>query len=213
MSLQKYTKEWLEELCQDSSSLAEVLRKAGRKPGGGSQATLKQKIQEFSIDISHFSGQGWSKGKTAAEDSRIQSKEKYSLEEILIEDSPVTQKILRGYIERHNVIPYKCAICGCTGEWQNGQIALELDHINGINTDNRVENLRFLCPNCHALTETYRGRNKTLTDVNPVSDEDFVAALRKYPNIHQALMSLELSPAGGNYSRAQRLIKEYNIQK
>jgi len=57
MALQRYTKEWLEELCADSYSLAEVLKKAGRKPGGGNQETLKKKITEFEIDISHFTGQ------------------------------------------------------------------------------------------------------------------------------------------------------------
>ena len=57
MALQKYTKEWLEGLCADSYSLAEVLRKAGRKQAGGNQETLKKKIAEFNIDISHFTGQ------------------------------------------------------------------------------------------------------------------------------------------------------------
>ena len=59
MSLRKYTKEWLEELCKESYSYAEVLKKAGRKQGGGAQATLKQKINEFNIDVSHFTGQKW----------------------------------------------------------------------------------------------------------------------------------------------------------
>ena len=157
--MQKYTKEWLTELCKDSYSYAEVLRKAGRK-GGGAQATVKKKIKEFNIDISHFTGQAWNKNKTSKTDSRIKSQEKYTLEEVFIANSPVTQKVLRGYIERHNVIQYQCQNCGCNGQWQNGIISLEVDHINGDNKDNRVENLRYLCPNCHALTSTYRGKNK-----------------------------------------------------
>ena len=64
-TLKPYTKEWLEQLCAESFSLAEVLRKAGRK-GGGSQQTLKKKIQEFNIDTSHFTGQTWNKGKSGA---------------------------------------------------------------------------------------------------------------------------------------------------
>lgn len=164
MGLQKYTKEWLEELCKNSYSLAEVLRKAGRKPGGGSQATLKKKIEEFNIDTSHFTGQLWNKGKTKEDDERIaqqsSNREKYSLEEIFIENSPVTQKVMRGYVERHNLLEYKCVKCGCDGNWQGGLISLEIDHINGDNKDNRLSNLRYLCPNCHALTDTYRGKNK-----------------------------------------------------
>ena len=160
MALRPYTKEWLEELCSESYSLAEVLKKAGRTVGGGgSQASLKKKIEEFEIDISHFTGQAWAKGKTQETDARVKSKEKYSLEEVFCKDSPVTQKVLRGYVERHQVLEYKCINCGCDGSWQNGIIALEIDHIDGDNSNNEISNLRYLCPNCHALTDTYRGRN------------------------------------------------------
>ena len=160
--MQKYTKEWLEELCANSSSYAEVLRKAGRKQGGGAQATLKKKIEEFEIDISHFTGQGWSKGLTKEDTSSIQSKERYTIEEIFIKNSPVSQKVMRGYVERHSLFEYKCVNCGCDGHWQGGEISLEIDHIDGDNTNNELSNLRYLCPNCHALTETYRGKNKAL---------------------------------------------------
>lgn len=163
MALQKYTKEWLQELCKDSYSLAEVLKKAGRKQGGGAQETLRKKIAEFNIDTSHFTGQLWNKGKTKETDERIAAatlnKEKYNLEEVFCKNSLVTQKGLRGYVERHNILEYKCQFCGCDGHWLDTEISLEIDHINGVNNDNRIENLRYLCPNCHATTETYRGKN------------------------------------------------------
>ena len=158
--MQKYTKDWLEELCADSFSYAEVLKKAGRKQGGGAQETLRKKIEEFQIDISHFTKQTWNKGKTKETDNRITSKEKYSIEEIFIRNSTVTQKVMRGYVERHNLIPYVCENCGCDGHWQNGIIALDIHHKDGDNTNNELTNLSYLCPNCHALTENYRGRNK-----------------------------------------------------
>lgn len=156
--MKQYTKEWLEELCAESYSYSEVLRKAGRKPGGGSNETLKKKILEYNIDVSHFTGRSWQKRPDY--EPRVGTKEKYSLEEVFKEHSTISQKVLRGYVERHKVIPYKCSNCGCDGHWQNGVISLELDHINGDNTNNLIENLRYLCPNCHALTETYRGKNK-----------------------------------------------------
>lgn len=162
MSLRKYDKEWLEELCKDSYSFAEVLKKAGRKQGGGAQETLKKKIIEFDINISHFTGQLWNKGKTKETDNRIKSAEKYRIEDIFIKNSSVTQKVMRGYVERHNLLEHKCQRCGCDGNWQDGIIALEIDHIDGDNTNNEISNLRYLCPNCHALTETYRGKNKAL---------------------------------------------------
>ena len=137
--------------------------------------------------------------------------QKYTLKEILIKNSPVTQKVLRGYIKRHNVIPYKCDVCGCDGHWQNGQISLELDHIDGDNTNNEKENLRYLCPNCHALTETYRGRNKNIQSKVIISDQTFVQALQTSPNIRQALMKIGLAPMGANYARAKDLLEKYKI--
>ena len=154
--LRQYDSQWLQELCSDSYSYAEVLRKAGRKQGGGAQETLKKKIEEFGIDISHFTGMRWHESPNQLPQ---QGREKYSLDEVFIKNSPVTQKVLRGYVERHQVLEYKCINCGCDGNWQDGKIALEIDHIDGDNTNNQLSNLRYLCPNCHALTDTYRGRN------------------------------------------------------
>lgn len=159
MKLRKYTKEWLEELCAESYTYNEVLRKAGRKLGGGNQSYLKKKIDEFNIDVSHFKKQGWSKDLTHNIDSRIRKAYKYNLDEIFIENSPVVRKIIRDYVVKFNLLEYKCVMCGNTGEWLGQKISLELDHINGINNDHRLENLRWLCPNCHALTETYAGKN------------------------------------------------------
>lgn len=156
--MRQYTREWLQELCQNSYSLAEVLNKTGRKQGGGAQQTLKKKIAEWEIDTSHFTGQRWQQSPNQVP----QNREKYELNQVFCQNSPVTQKVLRGYVERHQVLDYKCAKCGCDGHWQDGEIALEIDHINGDNTNNEISNLRYLCPNCHALTETYRGRNKAL---------------------------------------------------
>ena len=146
-NLRPYTKEWLEKLCKESASYRQVLKKAGRTQGGSTSNTLKKKIQEFNIDISHF---------IMKDDN---DRQKYSLEEVFCKNSPVTQKMLRGYVTRHNILEYKCEKCKCDGHWQDGIISLEIDHINGNNKDNRIQNIRYLCPNCHALTDTYRGKN------------------------------------------------------
>lgn len=153
----EFTKENLEELCKTSTSYRQVLIKSGRSAsGGGSFTFLKKKIDEYKIDVNHFVYH-------TDNSSSLMSKEKYKLEDILIENSPVTQKVLRDYIKRYNIIKYKCEFCGNTGNWLNHKISLELDHINGINNDNRKENLRYLCPNCHAITSTYCGKNKKRT--------------------------------------------------
>ena len=153
--LQKYTEEWLEDLCKNSTSYAEVLRKAGRKPSGGNHSYLKQAIEKFEIDVSHFTGKSWSNVSKINSDCH----NKYTPEEIFIENSLVTRKVARRYIISHNLIPYQCSECGNKGEWRGKEMALELDHINGINNDHRLTNLRWLCPNCHAITDTYAGKN------------------------------------------------------
>ena len=90
-------------------------------------------------------------------------------------------------------------------------ISLELDHIDGDNTNNEIKNLRYLCPNCHALTNTYRGKNKNIQTNVVISEEQFVEALSTTPNIRQALMKLGLAPKGANYNRAKKILEEYNI--
>ena len=153
MKVSDYTTEQIAQFCKESFSYAEVLRKMNMS-GGGSHTTLKKRIVADNIDVSHFKGSAWNKGLTG-----LQGKEKYSLDEVFKKDSPVSQKVLRGYIKRHNIIPYKCEKCGCDGHWQDGEIALEVHHKDGNNTNNNIDNLCYLCPNCHALTETYRGKN------------------------------------------------------
>ena len=99
----------------------------------------------------------------------------------------------------------KCQNCGIS-EWQGVEIPLELDHINGDSTNNSVDNLRLLCPNCHSITPTWRGRNIN-TGKEKVSDKHLLTALEKCSNIRQALLEVGLAPKGGNYSRAKKLLE------
>ena len=147
-----HTEEEIREACATSQSYREALTKLNYNPnGGGSYETLKKLIVKYNIDVSHFLGRAANKGKNHKSGAQL----KYSLEEILIENSPITQATLRRYIHHFNVLEYKCVWCGCDGNWYGKTIALEIDHINGNNHDNRKENLRYLCPNCHAATNTY----------------------------------------------------------
>ena len=92
------------------------------------------------------------------------------------------------------------------------EIPLEVHHLNGDNKDNDPSNLQLVCPNCHALTDFYRGKNINTQGYQKVEDEDFVIALKESPNVHQALLSLGLSAKGANYEKAYRLIEEYDIE-
>jgi hypothetical protein len=113
---------------------------------------LMRAVEAFGLDVSHFSGQGWRKG------SRTPVIRARPLAEILCagrisNSSDVRRRLLAEGLKEH-----RCEGCGLR-EWAGRPIPLELDHVNGDRTDNRLENLRLLCPNCHALTPTYRGRN------------------------------------------------------
>jgi len=66
---------------------------------------------------------------------------------------------VRRVIIKDGLLPYECSECDIS-EWNDKKLALHLDHINGKNGDHRLENLRFLCPNCHSQTDTYTGKNK-----------------------------------------------------
>ena len=98
----------------------------------------------------------------------------------------------------------KCEICGITN-WLDKPIALEVDHIDGNSSNNSLSNLRFLCPNCHAQTDTWRGRNIN-KGRQKVSNEDLQEALRTHSSIGAALRHVGLAPKGGNYSRAYKLL-------
>ena len=101
---------------------------------------------------------------------------------------------------------HKCEIC-LNSSWLNKPINLEVHHIDGDNTNNELKNLQLLCPNCHSYTDNYGIKNKK----QDISEEEFVAALKANKTVRQALLSLNLSDASGNYKRAYALIKKYNI--
>jgi len=103
----------------------------------------------------------------------------------------------------------KCNRCGLS-EWMGEKIPLELEHKDGNHFNNERDNLEILCPNCHALTTTWRGRNKN-TIRNIINDEKLLEALLINEwNMRKALISLNMSAKGGNYKRCHRLMKEYN---
>ena len=152
MSQRKYNKEELEEAVKNSLSIAEVLRHLNIVSAGGNYFTVKRYIKLWNIDTSHFTGKLWNKGK------HIICNPAKSLKEILKEDSTYQSYKLAKRLIKEGIKELKCEYCNLS-KWQNKPIPLELHHINGIHSDNRLENLQLLCPNCHALTDSYRGKN------------------------------------------------------
>jgi hypothetical protein len=114
---------------------------------------IRAKIGELGLDTNHFTGQSWSKGRSFPQGPRMRP-----LEEILVRGSTYRTSALRLRLIAAGLKDSRCEICGVV-EWRGNALSLALDHINGDPTDNRLENLRILCPNCHSQTHTWCGRN------------------------------------------------------
>jgi 5-methylcytosine-specific restriction endonuclease McrA len=108
----------------------------------------------------------------------------------------------RYIIETHG---NKCNECGIDNFWNNKELNLHLDHIDGDRKNNSIENFRLLCPNCHSQTQTYAGRNNGLISKNHVTDDELLSALESTENIGQALNSVGLAITGPNYNRCYKL--------
>ena len=126
------------------------------------------------------------------------------IEEVFLDGKEWGSELLRRYLHSYELKEYCCDICSVT-EWQGQHLTLELDHIDGKRDNNTLTNLRWLCPNCHSQTPTFRGYNKTLTGKKKASDEELLTAIRECSNIRQALQKVGLAAKGGNYERAKKL--------
>lgn len=128
--------------------------------------SVKKMINELSINIEHFTGQGWNK------ENFDYDRFKYG-NVIKVADALPALASLRGR---------KCESCQLE-EWQGELIPLEIHHIDGDKLNNTLENLQILCPNCHALTDNWRGKNIDKSKKEPIKDEVFVSALQECSSI------------------------------
>jgi hypothetical protein len=141
----KWSLEQLKPLIENSNSKAEILEKMGISLSAGNYRTLKRYFEKYGMDNDMFVGNP----------KRNANKQKYSDSEIFCENSQYNSAHLKGRVLKSGLIEYKCVGCGNEGEWNGEKLVLQIDHINGVNTDNRIDNLRFMCPNCHSQTSTF----------------------------------------------------------
>ena len=128
----------------------DILEDLGYKRTSGTMAkVIKARIERDNIDVSHMSKRH-TKGTLP----------KIPLEDILIKDSTYTNmNVLKRRLVAEGIKLYICTKCGNDGNWNGAKLVLQLDHIDGDHKNNAVENLRFLCPNCHSQTDTFSGKN------------------------------------------------------
>lgn len=144
MSYRTWTDEQLVSAIKTSKTISEVLRKIGLSSGSGNHQTVRNRIKNLNLDISHFSEVLFGK---------INSQEK-DIKDVLVENSPYRSTTnLKKKLLKHKLLEEKCSKCSIT-HWNGQKLSLHLDHINGVRDDNRIENLRLLCPNCHSLRKS-----------------------------------------------------------
>ncbi len=150
--MRRYSDEQLAEAVKSCYSMRAVLRMVGLVPAGGNYEAVKKRIRELRLDTSHFTGQGHLRGRTHQYGTR-------PLAQVLVHRKLENTWRLRVRLLKEGLRERCCEKCGLT-EWFGEPIPLELHHKDGDRTNNRLQNIELLCPNCHAFTDNYRGKKK-----------------------------------------------------
>lgn len=155
--VQKVPKPLFKNIVANSTSFSQILEKCGLYKSGFHFLLIQDRIRNLKLDISHLKGKGWSK------DLKLGNWADEFLNKHLVDNSPKKKLTITSYKLKHKLIrvgvfKYECSNCKGT-EWLGNPIPLELEHKDGNKFNNKLENLCLLCPNCHALTDTYRAKN------------------------------------------------------
>ncbi|MHB1865294.1 MAG: hypothetical protein ACYCPS_04020 [Candidatus Saccharimonadales bacterium] len=149
-----WTYKQLEEAVNTSKSYRQVIIKLGLIPAGGNYVQVQNRVKLLKLNTDHFLGMGWNLG------IRYKSIHRVPLKELLKNGSTPQSYKLKIRLFESGLKQQRCELCGWAESSIDGRIPVELGHINGNHNDNGISNLRILCPNCHSLQATHRGKNK-----------------------------------------------------
>lgn len=154
-----WTEDQLITAVKESISIRQVLIKLGLYATGANYKAVPRIIKELKLDTTHFLGRAHTRNKENPRPTK-----RMDLKAFLVEGTQMATRIKKRLV-KEGLLKDECSWCGIS-TWkvkdEERKLVLQIDHINGISTDNRIENLRILCPNCHSLTDTYAGRNKKI---------------------------------------------------
>lgn len=142
-------------LISESTSSNELLRKIGMNSSGRNHTRLKERLKQSHMTVDHYREIEKDRIKKTAENYRSGELIKKTVYDYLVIGSEIQSSKLKKKIISAKLLPNVCAACNIGHKWNGMPLTLQLDHINGNNRDNRLENLRILCPNCHSQTDTY----------------------------------------------------------
>lgn len=191
----------LQKIILESKSIAEVLRKIGYKSVLGiARHKLKKRISDHKLDEGKIYQSG---------NKQSLTKDEFVTRLRVYEPGTVEKVSIRHFVKKFSLIEEKCKLCNCPPIWNNLPLILELDHIDGNNLNNKLENLRFLCPNCHQQQPT----SSRIKRYHKASDKDLIDSFRKNSpsNIRQLLRSVGMSCISINYKWAYKVLDENGI--
>ncbi|MFA6082586.1 MAG: HNH endonuclease signature motif containing protein [Patescibacteria group bacterium] len=154
MKDKSWTEAQLRSAAQESRSIRQILQRLGLAEAGGNYAQIKKYLHIYNINMENIKGKSWCKGLNVEGHPRVQ------LDQLLVENSSFQSYKLKNRLFNSGLKPRKCEECGWSKITPSGHLPLEIHHINGDRSDNRINNLVILCPNCHSQKPNYRGRRR-----------------------------------------------------